>query len=249
MEPKKNPKIDPGRNSSLYFSLGLICALSVSYAILQTAILEKPRVADASPAEEEFVFVQQDFDKKIKILPTEVKKTQILTDKIKVVKVPPVDAPDKPILDEPLEPGTNDGTEDPGPLKAKDIPTIIAPPDEPEVSSWIGIEEVPIFPGCEKLSKDQHRKCFEAKLRAHIEKHQRFPQQAFETGLSGSVKAQFIIDETGQVVIVAMRGTHPMFEKEVQRVLNLLPKMTAGKQGLKAVKVSYALPFSFKVQN
>jgi protein TonB len=249
MEPKKNPKIDAGRNSSLYFSLGLICALSVSYAILQTAILEKPVLADASPPEEAFVFVQQDFEKKIKIIPNEVKKTQILTYKIRVVKTPLVDSPDTPIVQEPVEPGTDDGAKEPAPISARDIPTIITPPDEPKVETWIGIENVPIFPGCERLSKDQHRKCFEAKLRAHIEKHQRFPEQAIETGLSGSVKAQFIIDETGQVVIAAMRGTHPMFEKEVQRVLNLLPKMTAGKQGLKAVKVSYALPFSFKVQN
>lgn len=247
MEPKKNPKIDAGRNSSLYFSLGLICVLSVSYAILQTAMLEKPIIADASSPKEDYVIMPQDFDKKIKIIPTEVKLTRILTDKFKIVKDPITSLSDKPTVDQPVEQGTYESAKDLEPVKAKDV-VFIEPMPEETIVEWINIEDTPVFPGCENVSKDERRKCFEKKLRDHIQKHQRFPDYAVENNISGRVNTQFIIDIDGQVKVATMRGTHSMFEKEVQRVLNLLPKMTAGKQGLKAVKVSYAMPFSFKLE-
>jgi len=246
MEPKKNPKIDAGRNSSLYFSIGLICALSLSYAILQSTVIAKPTLADVSPPKEALNILEPDFNENIKIIEVEVKKTQLLTDQIKVVKKLTSSEPEKPIVQTIVDPGILEGTKDPEPIKAKDIEIIDDIPEDPIVD-WVRIEDVPIFPGCEKLSKEEHRKCFENKLRTHIMKHQQVPEYAIENNISGKVNAQFYIDVDGQVKVGAMRGTHPVFEKEVQRVLNMLPKMTPGKQRLKAVKVTYAMPFVFRV--
>ena len=248
MEPKKNPQFDYGRNSSFYFSLGLICALSLSFVVLQTEFKETDlSFSKTEPIEEHDLTFEQPIDKKIKIIDAQVKKTTLITDKIKVVKEDfnPTEKEPTPV-DELLEPGTVEGTKEPAPINPKDIMIIDEVPIV-TVEDFKRIEDVPIFPGCEKLAKDEHRACFEKKLKEHVMKHQRFPNQAIEIGLSGRVNAQFIIDETGQVKVAAMRGSHPMFEKEVQRVLSLLPKMTPGKQRLKAVKVSYALPFTFKI--
>jgi DNA polymerase III epsilon subunit-like protein len=80
MEPKKNPKIDAGRNSSLYFSLGLICALSLSFVVLQTEFKETNfTISKNDPIEERDIF-QPDFNKEINIIPEEVKKTEKITD-------------------------------------------------------------------------------------------------------------------------------------------------------------------------
>lgn len=248
MEPKKNPKIDAGRNSSLYFSLGLICALSLSFVVLQTEFKASEfAVCRYDPIEEPDFLFESPIEKEINIINSQVKKTQLITENINIVDdIVESDKNEPTPTIENVEPGVDDGVDQPQIVEARQIQTAIDKPDDTEVG-FVFVEDVPIFPGCEKLPKDQHRACFEKKLKEHVMKNQRFPQQAQEIGLSGKVHAQFVIDENGYVKVANMRASHPMFEKEVQRVLNLLPKMTPGKQRLKPVKVSYILPFNFRI--
>lgn len=248
MEPKKNPKIDAGRNSSFYFSLGLICTLSLSFVVLQTDFVDinKNLTDFDKPDEVDFIY-DPPFEKQINIVEPQVKKTVLIADKINIVDeiVETKEKEPTPVLD-PVQTGSDEGTVSPQVVHANQISTP-APEIIEDKVDFIRIEDVPIFPGCEKLAKEHHRVCFEKKVKEHIMKHQRFPNQAIESNLNGRVHAQFIIDETGQIRVEDMRGSHPMFEKEVHRVLSLLPKMTPGKQRLRAVKVSYTLPFTFKI--
>ena len=112
------------------------------------------------------------------------------------------------------------------------------------------IENVPVFPGCERGNNGQKRKCMSEKIA-------RFVQKKFNTdlasdlGLTGRqrISVIFKIDKSGNVTDVRARAPHPILEKEAQRVISLLPKMQPGKQRGKAVIVPYALPIIFQVQD
>ena len=112
------------------------------------------------------------------------------------------------------------------------------------------IENVPIFPGCERGNNEKKRKCMSDKIA-------KFVQRKFNTDLAGDlgltgrqrISVIFKIDKSGNVVGVRARAPHPRLEKEAQRVINLLPKMQPGKQRGKAIIVSYSLPIIFQVQD
>ncbi len=112
------------------------------------------------------------------------------------------------------------------------------------------IENVPVFPGCESGNNDAKRKCMSDKITAFVQK--KFNTElAGDLGLTGRQKINvvFKIDKTGKVVGVRSRAPHPSLEKEVARVINLLPQMKPGKQRGKAVIVPYSLPIIFQVQD
>ena len=118
---------------------------------------------------------------------------------------------------------------------------------EEEVNvNWITIEEVPIFPGCEK--EKNKRACFNDMMQKHIKKHFRYPEMAQEMGLQGRVNTQFIINKDGSIGTILKRGPHQVLEEEAERILKKLPKMIPGKQRGTAVKVPFAQPITFKLQ-
>ena len=112
------------------------------------------------------------------------------------------------------------------------------------------IENVPIFPGCDKGNNAARRKCMSQKIT-------KFVQRKFNTDLAGDlglsgrqrISVIFKIDKNGDVVGVRARAPHPRLEKEAARVINLLPKMKPGRQRGKAVIVPYSLPIIFQVQD
>jgi len=57
------------------------------------------------------------------------------------------------------------------------------------------IEDVPVFPGCENVEKDQLRNCFQEQMNKHIRRNFRYPEIAQEMGIKGRVFVNFIISE------------------------------------------------------
>jgi protein TonB len=111
------------------------------------------------------------------------------------------------------------------------------------------IENVPIFPGCDKGNNAAKKKCMSQEIT-------KFVQRKFNTGFAGDlglsgrqrISVIFKIDKSGSVFGVRARAPHPRLEKEATRVINLLPDMKPGKQRGEAVIVSYSLPIIFQVQ-
>jgi len=122
---------------------------------------------------------------------------------------------------------------------------VIEEPEEVKVI-WTTIEEVPIFPGCE--SAEDKRACFNEMMQKHIRKNFRYPELAQEMGIQGRVNTQFMINNDGTIGAIQKRGPHDVLEKEAVRILSKLPKMTPGKQRGSAVKVSFAIPITFKLE-
>ena len=110
------------------------------------------------------------------------------------------------------------------------------------------IEDVPIFPGCEKVAKSQRRACFQEKMNKHIRKNFRYPEIAQEMGIQGRVYVQFVIAKDGSITSIRMRGPDKNLEKEAKRIISRLPKMTPGKQRGRAVRVPFSIPITFRLQ-
>ena len=107
-------------------------------------------------------------------------------------------------------------------------------------------EEVPIFPGCEDA--DDKRACFNEMIIKHIKKNFNYPLEAQESGIQGKVYVMFNIDEEGAIENVKMRGPNKLLEEEAARIISKLPKMQAGKQKGKAVKVPFSIPINFRLE-
>ena len=53
------------------------------------------------------------------------------------------------------------------------------------------IEDVPVFPGCERVAKSKRRDCFQEKINIHIRKNFRYPEIAQEMGASRKSICEF----------------------------------------------------------
>jgi protein TonB len=110
------------------------------------------------------------------------------------------------------------------------------------------IEDVPIFPGCERVAKSERRTCFQDQMNKHIRKNFRYPDIAQEMGIQGRVYVNFIISKDGSITNIRMRGPDKNLENEAARIIGRLPKMTPGKQRGRAVRVPFSIPITFRLQ-
>jgi protein TonB len=130
---------------------------------------------------------------------------------------------------------------------------IITVEEEEEVLEdvpFIVIEEVPVFPGCTGNNKEL-RACFSSQI-------SKFVLRKFNTELAsdlglepGSIQRIFVvfkINNKGFITNINARAPHKKLKEEAIRVIELLPKMTPGKQRGRPVGVSYGLPIVFKVE-
>lgn len=234
MELKKNPKADVGRNSGLFFAMGLVLVMLLVYGAIEYKKYDEENLYDIS----------QNLDE---LLDEEVPMT-------KEFKVPPPPPP-------PAAPEVIDVVEDEEEVEEtviqdteSDEEEVVVEVDEIEEAveevieevPFSVIEDVPVFPGCEK-AKDK-KKCFNEKIQKHIRKNFRYPEIAQEMGVQGRVSVMFTIQKDGSIGNVRMRGPDKNLEKEAARIIGKLPKMTPGKQRGRAVRVPFSVPITFKLQ-
>ncbi|WP_419212493.1 energy transducer TonB [Maribacter sp. X9] len=234
MELKKNPEKDLNRKSNLYFVVGLLLVLTLSFVALEWKSYDVNYEFDISLNQ-----TDENIDEEVPIFELETTppaSKPIIPTEIEIAE------DEDPIIETTID--ATETTQETEILEAADI-EVMEEPDEVEVN-WITIEEVPIFPGCEK-EKDK-RACFNEMMQKHIQKNFRYPEMAQELGLEGRVNTQFIINKDGSIGTIRKRGPHELLEKEAERILSKLPKMTPGKQRGTAVKVPFSIPITFKLQ-
>ena len=233
MERKKNPKVDLSKNSGLYFSIGLALILFISWQAIEWKTYDKDLYGY------EALSVDEEEDEEIPI--TEQLKTP--------PPLPPPVAPeiievveDEDEVEETVIESTETNEED-----IVDIVEVAEEEDDDDIPFAI-IEDVPIFPGCEKVDKSQRRDCFQEQMNKHIRKNFRYPEIAQEMGIQGRVYVSFIIAKDGQITNITMRGPDKNLEKEAQRIISKLPSMTPGKQRGRPVRVPFSIPITFRLQ-
>jgi protein TonB len=244
---KKSQKHDANlrKNSSLYFQIGLILCLLGSYAIFEM------RFETKKPTFAEVVYDPDDtftFNSTVVIAPeivqvVAIKKAMkkrriidpVIIDDISTIIDTPILTEGPPAMDKPLSPN--------------DIETPIEPADIPKVFNMKGVEVVPVYPGCEKMTTNVERiKCMNTNIAKLV-------QRKFDTDLAGQlgltgtqrISVQFKIDQNGNVTEVLSRAPHPSLEKEARRIAHKIPQMKPGLQREQPVSVLYNLPIVFKV--
>ena len=234
MQLKKNPKADLTKNSSLYFAIGLASVLLFSWVAIEWKTYEK------SAFDYEALNVDDEDDEEVPI-----------TEQIKTPPPPPPPPPAPEIIEivedeEDVEETVIESTE----TDQEEIVEIVDVVDDFEDVDvpFAVIEDVPLFPGCEKVAKSERRKCFQEQINKHIRKNFRYPEIAQEMGIQGRVYVNFIISKDGSITNIRMRGPDKNLEKEAKRIISKLPKMTPGKQRGRPVRVPFSIPISFRLQ-
>jgi periplasmic protein TonB len=237
MKPKKNPDVDPKRNSFLYFQIGLVSILLLTYLAIELKTYDKQVKALTSAIDDAF-------------LDEEVPMTQHLNTPPPPPPPPPPAAPEviKVVENNKVVEETKMQTTETNQKEIVKVAQVVEVEDEVDVDvPFSVIEDVPLFPGCEKVSKDQQRDCFNQKIQEHIKKNFQYPEIAQEMGIQGRVNVMFTIDKDGSITNVKMRGPDANLEKEAARIISKLPKMIPGKQRGKPVRVPFSVPITFRL--
>ncbi|MFD2822214.1 energy transducer TonB [Lacinutrix iliipiscaria] len=242
MELKKNPKANVGRNSTLYFLVGLVLMLFLTnYAI-------NYKTYDKSAIDIGQLNLDEELDEEVPI-----------TEQIQTPPPPPPPPAAPEVIEvvedeEEVEETVIESTEtsqEEEIVEVEEVEEIEEVEEDIEVPFAI-IENVPVFPGCEsKKNNNERKKCMSEKISKFVNK--KFNSElAQDLGLrSGKhrISIQFKVDKSGNVVGVAARAPHPRLEKEAVRVVSQLPKMKPGMQRGKPVTVPYGFPISLQVQD
>ena len=232
MQPKKNPNFDLRNYSRLLLAFGLCLVLFVSWRAIEFKTYE-------AVYDYESLNIDDDDDEEIPI-----------TEQIKTPPPPP--PPPAPEIievvedEEEIEETIIESTE-------TDQEEIV---EEVEVMEedldldipFAIIEDVPLFPGCERVAKSKRRQCFQEQMNKHISKNFRYPEIAQEMGIQGRVYVNFVIAKDGSITNVRMRGPDKNLEKEAARIISKLPSMTPGKQRGRPVRVPFSIPITFRLQ-
>ncbi|MFC2127678.1 energy transducer TonB [Bacteroidota bacterium] len=241
MEIKKNPKANLENYTKLFIQLGLVLALFCVYVGIEHKTYDRI-VADLGVAS----------------LSVEEEEDMVITQRVEPVKPPPPPPPPAPEIIEVVEDEkeveeTVIETTETDEEEAVEVEEIIEEDEGEEVVEDVPfaiIEDIPVFPGCEKGTKDEKKACFSKQISKFI--NRKFNANlASDLGLSAGKKRIFVmfkIDKTGSITEIRARAPHPRLQKEAERVVKMLPKMIPGKQRGRPVAVRYSLPISFQVE-
>ena len=82
-----------------------------------------------------------------------------------------------------------------------------------------------------------------------VAKNVQYPQEARDNEISGRVLVGFIVEKDGSIADVkVVKGIGGGCDEEAVRVVKAMPKWKPGKDKGKPVRVSYVMPFTFKLQ-
>lgn len=82
-----------------------------------------------------------------------------------------------------------------------------------------------------------------------VNSHLRYPEEAKENGVQGTVQLSFTIDVDGSVTDVkVIRGVDPVLDAEAVRVVSLSPKWTPAYQFGRYVRFTYTFPIIFRLE-
>lgn len=236
MKSKKNSNLDVGRNSSIYFAVGLNVMLLLTYLALEHKTYDKnSTLVDILQVSEQ---IEEDIPLTTINIPPPPPPPQISevitvienTEDVEETVVKSTEIS----FDDVIEPA----------IEVKDV--VVEEVEEDIVVPFAVIERVPTFPGCSG-NNDQLKACFQEKMQEHLKKHFKYPEVATELGIYGKVFVLFQIDKNGYVTKIKTRGPDQILEKEAERIISLLPKMEPGKQRNKPVAVPYSIPINFKL--
>lgn len=246
MQPKKNPNVDAKRNSLLYFQIGLAAITILTYIAIEVKtpdpviVVEKPVIVD-NFIDDEVIPLTMQVQKAPPPPPPAPEVIQVVDDKVV-------------IEDKKIETTETNEKQEVKVVKAAAVGEVTGDVEDVDVDvPFAVLEDIPLFPGCEKVARTQQKECFMEQMNKHIKKYFEYPSRAKDNNVQGRVTVMFVIDKSGNVSNLRIKGTgkkdSELLEAEAERIIKKLPKFTPGKQRGKPVGVSYAQPIMFRLEN
>lgn len=247
-------EVNVQKNSTLYFQVGLALTLLVTYTLFEMRFQVSQVVIDTvDPIEPDDVFVLNKFTvekDQVKTVQKTQKKQVLLIDDPKIVD-------DKSAINDAIE-----NVITTLPTVGTDVPVIdvgdidpVIPEDDHVPVSFIGIENAPVYPGCEKYSSEKERKqCMSSKINKLISRKLN-PDKLASAGVLGrqTVFVEFTIDKLGQVTdiktMTRAKSHADDLKKEALRVTKKIPQMKPGRQSDKVVPVRFTLPITVDIKD
>ena len=229
MEIKKTEKASLENKRLIFTELGLIAALLVVYAGLEssTPVREVTLLQDntAILEEDDILAVTLDTPPPAPEMPA----LPMLSDELEIV--------DNDINVD-LDFQSLDDTDAPVDIVEYKYQEVIEEDVEDEVIQFINVEQKPMFQGGEANG-------FSKWVNAHLV----YPEITKENGVEGRVTLQFTIGKDGKVQDVkVLAAPDPSLAQEAVRVVSSSPKWEPGRQRDRAVKVSYTFPVIYRLR-
>ncbi len=226
MEIKKTSKADLERKRRYFFLIGLFIACALLFCILEwkyqeTTNLDIEGISDFITLDESIKISDQEY-----IIPENMPKLSAVYVEIFDVKknTLPIKMPEIVSWEEAQE------------KLEEEIASLDKPLLSLSDSIYVKVEEMPEFPGG-----------YQAFIQ-YIARQTRYPPSAVQKGITGKVICSFIVDKNGMITQVEIiQGVNPLFDKEISRVINNMPKWKPGKNRGKEVSVKYIVPVSFRL--
>lgn len=116
------------------------------------------------------------------------------------------------------------------------------------------VENMPLFPGCEKESKPIDREeCTRRMLSEFIQQNLKYPELAIKNNTQGKVTVQFVVEKDGMISEIKVfkdigDGTGIAALEAVKALNGMSQRIKPGSQGGKTVRVKYNIPINFSLR-
>lgn len=231
LEVKKSRKADLEHGRWARFALGLVVALAflfvgLNYSLTPDDPLDDPDLLDMLSMDEELPSMMQLENELVlapKVEPEPSKKLVVAEEEEQV----------EPLTDD--EPVETDMDND---MSALDDEEEIEPPApmDDDVISFRIVQDLPQFPGGA------------VEMMKWLQRNLKYPPLAQERKIQGKVVAEFIVNKDGSVTDVkVVKSLNPMCDREVLRVLRMMPRWTAGIENDQPCRTKVCIPVVFKL--
>jgi TonB family protein len=113
-------------------------------------------------------------------------------------------------------------------------------------------DSLPTFPGCERndyKNFNEFKKCSEELLFKYIFEKTRYPTEALNKGIQGTVVVQFTIDKNGYISkVIPVRKIGGGCDEESVRVISNMPRLNPGYEDGEIVVTQFVLPIKFTLR-
>ena len=231
LDVKKSRKADLEHGRWARFALGLVVALAflfvgLNYSLTPDDPLDDPDLLDMLSMDEELPSMMQlenELALAPKVEPEPSKKLVVAEEEEQV----------EPLKDD--EPVETDMDNDMSALDGEEEIEPPAPMDDDVISFRI-VQDLPQFPGGA------------VEMMKWLQRNLKYPPLAQERKIQGKVVAEFIVNKDGSVTDVkVVKSLNPMCDREVLRVLRMMPRWTAGIENDQPCRTKVCIPVVFKL--
>lgn len=230
MPNKKSFKSDLERRKFIFFSIGCIIALSLSWVTLDLLATSEKKAAVIQD-EPETATVSEFTPPETDTKPVEENKTEIVKDNTEVLFKIVNNAQNQTFE------GFFPQDYDPDmAIEEWSGPEVVDPVIEDEVP-FTFVEKMPEFPGGAMA------------LNAYLRENLVYPAAAKDAGAQGTVLVEFVVEKDGSVSNATVKVSQfPALDEEALRVVRSLPKWHPGETNGRKARVYYTVPICFSLQ-